>query len=66
MIKCEMCGRFHSGEPGSAWMMVYQDSEPYQQLTRCVECVRQHGHFIRQSGIKAEHSCGIVTEVCDD
>lgn len=68
MPRCETCGRFHSGGPGSAWKMVYGGAPiptPYEERTRCRACVARIGPFVPQHGIKPEYSCGIVVEIID-
>lgn len=62
-LSCDTCGRFHSGEPGSAWRMVYSLGvipEPDREKTRCKRCVETHGPFHPQVGIRPDYSCGIV------
>lgn len=63
--QCDLCGRFHKCEPGSAWQMVYSLGcipEPDHERTRCKRCVEKHGAFYPQLGIVPSYSCGIVTE----
>ena len=62
-MQCETCGRFHSGEPGSAWRMVFDHGYPPcpdHEVTRCKRCVEKHGPFRPDPRIKVEFSCGIV------
>lgn len=55
--KCDLCGRFHKCEPGSAWKMVYSGGR-----TRCKRCVEKHGAFYPQIGIVPSYFCSIVKE----
>ena len=59
---CDLCGRFHKCEPGSAWKMVYSGypPEPDHEATRCKVCVDKHGPMDAQHGILPEFSTGIV------
>jgi len=59
---CDLCGRFHKCEPGSAWKMVYSGypPEPDHEATRCKPCVDMHGPMAAQHGIRPERSTGIV------
>ena len=62
--KCHDCGRFmRTTKPGVAWKMVYSGYPPGpdREIFRCVPCVEKFGTFIPQSGIKPEHSCGVVS-----
>jgi len=59
---CDLCGRFHAREPGSAWKMVYSGwpKEPDHEVTRCKSCVDKWGPMQPQDGIVPEYSAGIV------
>lgn len=65
---CDICGRFHKCEPGSAWRMVYSGypPEPDREVFRCKKCVTAYGAFQVQHGIKPEASCGIFKEDAHD
>jgi hypothetical protein len=32
--------------------------EPQEEIYKCAPCVKKHGSFVPQHGIKPEHSCG--------
>lgn len=62
MLRCDCCGRFHSGGNGSAWQLLYEGypPEPYKEITRCFSCVLKKGKFTPQHGIKPKYSCGTL------
>lgn len=60
MPKCHDCGKFcHPVE----WKMIYSGAllEPQEEIYKCAPCVEKHGSFKPQTGIKPEHSCGLLT-----
>lgn len=63
-LRCDICGRFHKGGPGTAWKMIYSGSPPIpdHEVNACATCVGKHGPFEPQHGIKPEMSCGIFKE----
>ena len=64
---CDLCGRFHKCEPGSAWKMVYSGypPEPDHEATRCKACVDKYGPMEPQHGIRPECNTGIVRDTAN-
>jgi len=60
MPKCHDCGKFCRPVE---WKMIYSGVllEPQEEIYKCAPCVKKHGSFYPQSGIKPECSCGIMT-----
>ena len=57
MPKCHDCGKFCRPV---AWKMIYSGAlpEPQEEIYKCAPCMKKHGSFEPQHGIKPEYSCG--------
>ena len=60
MPKCHDCGKFCRPVE---WQMIYSGAlpEPQEEIYKCASCAEKNGSFVPQSGIKPEHSCGVLT-----
>lgn len=57
-LRCDNCGRFHSGEPGSSGVMLYSGYPPVpdREITRCFACTRKYGPLRAQAGIRGNQA----------
>lgn len=60
--RCDTCHRWFRATGEYAWKMIYTGTppEPFGEVYRCPTCLKEHGPFSPQSGIKPEFSCGTV------